>query len=317
MRSRFKVLDACFRFLAFVGLLAFCHCSDQRAGSGILAYLPDVASLGDWEATGPPETAEGEDLFRLINGAAEIYFEYGFRRAAIQTYTSHNGKSINVELYELEDPASAYGAYTFKLGKEGQPVSIGIEGAQEDYYLNFWKGNHVVTVIGFDRDQETRDGLLFFARLIDEKIPESGGRPSLVGYVSSPVTEPVRVTYIEGNLGLSNRHELGTRNIFDARQGVVHEYDDYTAILLAYDDEDECRASYERAGDYFDRSDLFHGFQRFANGFSVRDAEERFVYVEMEELFIAVYIGLEDSAVRPLVESVWKRLESWNAIRHE
>ncbi|UCH93448.1 MAG: hypothetical protein JSV88_24690, partial [Candidatus Aminicenantes bacterium] len=40
-------------------------------------YLPQAAELQEWEAVGTPQHVVGDDLFLLINGAAEIYHEYG------------------------------------------------------------------------------------------------------------------------------------------------------------------------------------------------------------------------------------------------
>jgi len=290
-----------------VVLPLFLQCCEKRdVEESVLARLPYDADLDGWEAEGEPQTAEGEDLFELINGGAEIYHEYGFRRAAIQSYSKRAERTINVELYEMEDPASAYGAYSFKIGKTGEPIYIGDEGKLEDYYLSFWKGHFVVTVVGYDTAPETREGLMVLARAIDERIPEGGGRPEPVGLLLGALPEPARVTYMEGGLALSNRLPFDAGNTLGLRQGAVAEYDTHSVFLFAYEDEDESREWNQRARDRLE-GDEFHDFRSYAEGFSVQDAAGQVVYVVASGRFMLICVGLEHSAARTVIASVLER----------
>ena len=281
-----------------MGLLLFFYLANTGCGhsspqeESVLSYLPDESELGGWEAVGDPQTAEGEDLFLLINGGAEIYYEYGFKRAVIHSYAK-GGKSVNLEVYEMEDAASAYGVYSFKVGKNGQPMEIGDEARFEDYYLNVWKGNVVVTLVGFDTDRETRDGLLALARLIEAKIPGESVRPGIAEYLpeTSSYGVDVHATYLEGNLGLLNHYQFSTQNIFGLKRGVVGDYGDYQVFLFAYEDASEARERFANARQHMQQSERFSRFDVHGEHFSVEDRENRYVHCRREQEYILIYVG--------------------------
>ena len=100
-----------------------------------------------------PQYVEGEDLFLLINGGAEIYHEYGFKQAVVQSYADDQDRSLNLEIYEMLDPAAGYGIFTFKRGKGGRDLELGDEACLQDYYLNVWKGDFLITFVGFDTEK--------------------------------------------------------------------------------------------------------------------------------------------------------------------
>ena len=116
-----------------------------------------------WSRDGAPQEFVGEDLYTYIDGGAEIYQEYGFRRMVVQDYRSPAGKSVSLEIFEMETPAAAYGMFTFKRSGQGRIVPLGSGTELEDYYLNFWKGRFLVTLTGFDATTPTIDGLLAVA----------------------------------------------------------------------------------------------------------------------------------------------------------
>jgi hypothetical protein len=109
------------------------------AASPLSRYVPPPSELGDWTVKDGSQAFERDDLFLYINGGAEIYHEYGFVRVLIQDYW-RGEDSISLEIFEMADPAAAFGMFTFKRGPNGETVSVGTDASLEGYYLNFWKG---------------------------------------------------------------------------------------------------------------------------------------------------------------------------------
>ena len=64
-----------------------------------------------------------------------------------------------LEIYKMENPISAFGIYSFKTSSDGEKADIGNDALFEDYYLNFWKGEFLITLVGFDTEKETIDDL--------------------------------------------------------------------------------------------------------------------------------------------------------------
>lgn len=143
---------------------------EPRLKEPLLRLLPQESDLKGWTLNEEPQTAQGVGLFDLINGGAEQYVKAGFSRAVIATYRNKQGKSINLEIYEMLSPEGATSIHRKKTGDRGKKVSVGEQGAMEDHYLNFQKGSYHVTVSGYDTQEETLEWLLRIARLVAGKI---------------------------------------------------------------------------------------------------------------------------------------------------
>jgi len=139
---------------------------------GLLALLPRVSELGSWQPEAPPHQAVGEELFRLINGGAEIFLKAGFSRAVSQAYIQAGRQSIQLEIYEMTGPEAARAVFGQKTKGNGQPVTLGIQGVDGDYYLIFWQDRFLVTVTGPDATPEIRGILMRLSRAIEARIAE-------------------------------------------------------------------------------------------------------------------------------------------------
>jgi hypothetical protein len=250
-----KILIDTIIFTFLLILICFTHCSQEKRN--IIDYCPQAGEVEGWQPDGKAEIARGEDLFLLINGGAEIYYEYGFKQTIYQTYRGEHGKSINLEIYEMKNPESAYGIYTFKTSKVGKRIGVGQDGWLETYYLNFWKGNFLVTLIGFDSEPETLDGLMEMAKSVDAKIKVPGQRPKLVSYLPAENLTENGMTYIRGNLGLLNQYEFDAKNIFGVTECIIGDYGDYSVFILRYKDQEESVKWYESAREHLKKSSQF------------------------------------------------------------
>ena len=294
------------RILAFVFVVNFAGFAHVSAQESVLDYLPDESSLDGWETLGDPQTAEGDDLFLLINGGAEIYNEYGFSRAVIHSYVQGE-KSVNLEVYEMEDAASAYGAYSFKTGRDGEAIDVGSEATFEDYYLNLWKGNIVVTLIGFDSDSETREAILTLARMVESKIQTEGARPAIVDLLPTASNGGERVfpTYLEGNLALLNRYRFGSGDLFGFSHAVVGDYGDYLLFLFPYANREEAAAWFDTAVESLSSNDRYSNQSTSRGVFFADDPEGLYIFLKLAEDYIVVYVGPDREEARQVVEDVF------------
>ena len=267
--------------------------AEQENSPGVTHYLPDRSKLAGWYALDEPQIAHGEDLYLLIDGAAEIFLEYGFKEAVMQSYGNGNEKSINLEIYEMNDPSSAYGIYTFRTGEMGKEISIGSNGCIEDYYLNFWKGNVLVSVIGFDLEEETVDGIRTIAKAIEARIKEEGRKPHLTGVLPLNGLKPNGIKYLKGNLALYNNYKFDSANIFGLSEGVIGTYEDHKVFLFFYIDETECRKWFLNGLNHLKTNPDFHGLTRYDNGCTMKDKTGNHLRIEPYRNFIIVILGSE------------------------
>jgi hypothetical protein len=142
----------------------------SHARSDLSSLLPSEKELGEWALIEAPRHAQGDQLFALINGGAELYLKLGFQRAIIADYANKSDQSVSLEIYEMNDPEAASKLYEKKAGTEGKSVSLGDAAMFAHYYLNFRLGKFQVTVTGSDTEKETMDGLMAIARIVEGNL---------------------------------------------------------------------------------------------------------------------------------------------------
>lgn len=281
--------------------------NDAAVKTDMASFLPQTGELKGWEPVGTPQHMIGEDLFLLINGGAEIYHEYGFKQVIVQGFKNKNGKSFNLEIYEMQNPAAAYGIYTFKTGDEGKPLDVGNEGLLEDYYLNFWKGNVLVTIIGFDSENETMDGIKETAKVVAAKITARGQKPALIHMLPETYKnrlKPNGVTYLKGNLALFNQYEFDTGNIFGLKQGVIGDYGNFKLFVFQYEDTIECNKWLKNAAKLLKKNPRFKNVTTQDSGFSMIDEKGISFYIENDKRYIFILQGKKKEEATAIIREI-------------
>ncbi|MCP4752157.1 MAG: hypothetical protein GY866_14770 [Proteobacteria bacterium] len=158
------------RSLLLSFLIVLTLSASASAAENLRIFLPGTSAPKGFEAVGEPREAEGQDLFRLINGGAVLFFRHNFRQAIFQEYATPGGKTINLEIYRMESETDAKGIFTIKKDEESQAVGIGQEGSMAGYYGMFRQGAYFITVTGDESTENVRKTLARIAGIVVKKI---------------------------------------------------------------------------------------------------------------------------------------------------
>lgn len=137
----------------------------------ILRLFPGPEETRPWAPDGPAQIAEGQELFALIDGGAELFLRHGFERAAVQNYTLGRDQHIQVEIYLMQSMDGATEVFARKTGPGEMPLALGDAGAKGEYYIVFRRGRFLVTVATGDATTDAKATMLQIARAIDSRIP--------------------------------------------------------------------------------------------------------------------------------------------------
>ena len=137
----------------------------------ILLLFPRPEEVRPWVPDGPAQLAEGQELFALIDGGAELFLRHGFERAAVQNYTLARDRHIQAEIYMMQSMDGAAEVFARKSGPGELPLALGDGGAKGEYYIVFRRGRFLVTVAAGDATADAEATLLHIARAIESRIP--------------------------------------------------------------------------------------------------------------------------------------------------
>ena len=268
--------------MSAVAVFGFCQ-DNYSSVTSLRNLLPQ--DVGEWQRQGEVLEYAGDGLFDYINGGAEIYYEYGFVQVIVQDFTASGEHTLTLEIYEMEDPDSAFGIYSFKRSPGGQYLEVGDLGRLEDYYMNFWKGKYLITLTGFDEEGITLRGIQAIAKDVDKRIAESGRPPSLVELLPQSGRIEPSLKYFEGMLGLYNSQSFSQEDIFLLEKGVRMNYvSGISLFLFQYADEERANTALKRSRAFFEGSPRYSDYISLASAqFRVTDSKERLLVVEAFE----------------------------------
>ena len=280
----------------------------QQAVDMASLYCPKAGEAADWSLSGETQQFEGDDLFLLIDGGAEIYHEYGFVRVLAAAFENKDGKKLNLEIYQMEDDASAYGIYSFKTASGGIVVDSGDEALLEDYYLNMWRGHFLVTIIGFDSTPETLAGLKAMAATVAGKMKQSGQRPDVVSLLPQAGLEPGAVTYLEGPLGFYNRYSIDPEDILGIRQAAFGQYGDAFFMVSQYPDGQQRAKWFDKAQECVKKNSQMKNFKQTGDLFYFNDANGQLTSIKGFGNYIFLSNGFPKAMVGPMYASIEKKI---------
>jgi len=194
MNGKFQIFPVCSLILAGLALSAgFSLAGGGEQETELAGLLPEAGKEGEWRIASEPRFYEPENLFEYINGAADEYLLYGFRRVVTADYDAGTGPtSVNVEIYLMESPIHAFGIYAAERSPAEKPADVGVMGYLGANALNFYKGPYYVKITSFDFSKDMSASLMKMAGSIAGKIPGEPEGPDILRYF--PEENKVRFT---------------------------------------------------------------------------------------------------------------------------
>lgn len=146
-----------------------------RDAAVLSTYLPPGGFQEGWALKNKPTAYSSKNLYELIDGEAEMYFLYGFKKAVSGIYTRLREKSsiLTVDLFQMESPLMAFGIYSTYRSADSSFFPIGAESFGEPDYLYLYKGNIFARI--YCSTASIKGPVFAAAKLIAAAIP---GNPS-------------------------------------------------------------------------------------------------------------------------------------------
>lgn len=143
-----------------------------RVDADLEILLPPGDILPGWTRGGRPKQYDRNDLTDYVNGGAERYFSYGFRRIITAEYVRDNNAEMSfvLDIYDMGTPRGAFGIYSQARIAATRFLAIGGEGFAGPSNLEFWKGPYYARLIAFSTAPEIQPVLQTFASNVAARI---------------------------------------------------------------------------------------------------------------------------------------------------
>jgi len=169
------------------------------------------AQIDRWQRA-EPETYGPEDLYRYIDGGAELYIAYGFTAMLSQPYVDTDGREIRLDVFDMGSSAAAFGVFAHSRESVDRFVAPDVESEYVGGLLHFWKGRHYVSMLAYPETAAKRQLVAEVARAVAASIDAAGGKPALVRILPAPDRVPYSVRYFRHPAWINDYHDFGDEN---------------------------------------------------------------------------------------------------------
>lgn len=270
----------------------------------VVELLPE--QIDRWARGDSAAVYDRETIFDYIDGAGEVYRSFAFSQVAVVVYSGPQGagENLTVELFDMGNPADAYGVFSYAREREETGIGGGYE--QKGRVLCFWQDRYYVCVASDERTAESDRALQAAARAISERLPPASEPPALVGLLPSEGLVPFSQRFFHLHQSLNYQYYLARENILDLSpetDAVLARYAPGSTyvLLVRYPDSSDATAAIAS----FERQYLADSGGRGA----VRTENGKFVSYASRDRYVAVVLDAEsEGGAVDLVQATLNRL---------
>lgn len=132
-----------------------------------------------YQKTGEIEIYNTDNLYDIINGAADSYLKYDFEELSLIRYKGDADQFLKIEIYRHSNYSNAFGIYSNERPLKGNWIDIGAQGYYESKILNFYKGKYYIKLMGYKIDN-IDELLLSVAKRVAENLEGNNELPKLL-----------------------------------------------------------------------------------------------------------------------------------------
>jgi hypothetical protein len=160
--------------------------------SNMRSLVPKEPPVG-WALSGSPQVFTKKTLFEHIDGQADLFLQYGFKKSIFAVYRNKNSSrdKIDVDIYDMGDVVHAFGIFS-RFRQEGRSAGIGLASYLEDSDALFYKGKYFVVL---QATESNSSRLKQLAETIESRITDSSLPPKEIGYFPKRGLKPDSTEY--------------------------------------------------------------------------------------------------------------------------
>jgi len=195
----------------FMFIMAMCGMisSASHAQNGLKHILPD--EIRGWRGIEPAVTYDRKNLYEYIDGGAELYLSYNFKKMISRIYQKENQPDIIADVFDMGDSYSAFGL--FMHGREFSDNTFGQGSEHVSGMLQFWKDRWFVSILASPETELSRKAISELAHHISQQIPHTGPLPRNLRFIPEKDLLPNSIRFFRHHAWLNSYYFIADRNI--------------------------------------------------------------------------------------------------------
>jgi hypothetical protein len=212
--------------------------------TAVIDLLPE--HINGWTRSDSTVAYDRESIFGYINGAGEVYRSYAFSQVVVVVYTSSENPDITVELFDMGNPADAYGVFSHAREQEETGIGSGYE--RKGRVLCFWQDRYYVCAAAEERTADSDRALMDISRGVSQHLPPASNPPDLVHMLPTEGLVAFSERFFHLHQSLNYHYYLARENLFNLSAGtdaVLARYQPgrTSLLLVRYESEADAAAA--------------------------------------------------------------------------
>jgi hypothetical protein len=278
----------------------------EKGITDLILLLPE--EVDGWKASQKDGLYGRDNLYDYINGGAELYLSFGFKRVINRTYERPKQPDIVVDLFDMGTSKNAYGVFSHSM--ETVETTYGQGSQYSEGLLLFWKDRYYLSVMSYPETPESQKALFILGEKIETAIKGEGPLPDILDLLPQDFLIPESIRYFRHYAWLNSHYFIADTNILqinDSTDGVLAKYradeKKFLLLLVEYKNSNDARAAHD--------SFVKHYLPELTQKKTVRIEDGTWTACQLQEdLIIIVLNAPEENKARHLIEYVKnKRLQ--------
>jgi len=265
--------------------------------------LPDT--IQGWKVAAKDQIYNRDNLYDYIDGGAELYLSYGFKKVISRTYVKSGQPDMVVDIFDMGTSQNAYGVFSHT--REEEDTTFGQGSQYVSGLLLFWKGRYYISVLTFPETVESKKAVFDLARKIEKAVEKEGLLPEILALLPQQSLVKESIRYFRHYAWLNSYY-------FVADQDILHINEKTEALLAKYGEKKKrCLLLLVK---YSSDKDAKHAYDDFAKYYlpelskepvvKIEDGTWTACHVEKNLLIIVFNAPVKDKALH-LIEGVQKK----------
>ena len=278
----------------------------EQGVSNPASLLPD--QVDGWKASQKDGIYGRDNLYDYINGGAELYLSYGFKKCINRTFLRPEQPDIVVDLLDMGALQNAYGVFSHSM--ETVEDAYGQGSQYSEGLLLFWKDRYYVSIMSYPETTESKNALLTLGKKIEAAIRGEGPLPDVLNLLpqESLIRESVR--YFRHYAWLNSHYFIADSNILninDSTDALLAKYRDGESkillLLLEYKNAQEAQTAHDNF--------VKHYLPELTRNHVVRIEDGTWTSCQLQESLVIIVLNAteEGKALQLMKEVDTKRLQ--------